>query len=205
MTNAPSVSTAVMRAEHVPLVVAIHMKVLGDTFNASVGVNYLQALYQNVIACPVGIGFLAMQDAHIIGFVTGTTHLPTLQRQLALRLRARDRFALLRQLVLPRHLMHFLTTLIVNQPIQRHGETINAYLLTLGVDPDVSGQGAGRLLVRTLLDEFQRRGTSQLCLNTVARNSRSRRFYEAIGFQLHSIKMGNAIYLYHVPATDESK
>ena len=186
----------VMAESHLPQVVSQHLKVLGHTFNASLGAPYLLNLYQQLVRSPLGLGFVAVIDRQVKGFVSATADSAQFQRELFWHLSASSRLTLLRRLLTPRGFGQFVITLLVNRPVTLEGQRIQASLLTLGVDSSALGQGVGRSLVNAISAEMRRRGIARYHLNTLVSDPQGQAFYRALGFQLWRVRFGNAIFIH---------
>ena len=57
-------------------------------------------------------------------------------------------------------------------------------LLTIAVSPECCGQGHGRRLMQTLIDEANARGSERVFLEVRSGNSRAIRLYESLGFTM---------------------
>jgi ribosomal-protein-alanine N-acetyltransferase len=58
------------------------------------------------------------------------------------------------------------------------------YVVSIGVDPDVRGQGLGRLLMQTLMDWLYSHGAKVIGLHVRADNQPAIHLYEALGFSI---------------------
>lgn len=70
-----------------------------------------------------------------------------------------------------------------------------AELLTIGVDPDMQGQGVGTRLMARFLDELDRRGAEAVFLEVAETNVAARALYARAGF----IVTGRRRAYYHTP------
>lgn len=72
----------------------------------------------------------------------------------------------------------------------------NAHVLMvkgLAVDPDASGRGVGRALLRAGVDEAVRRRARRLTLRVLGHNDVARRLYESEGFEVEGVLRGEFV------------
>ena len=166
------------------IVVSIHQRSFKGFFLTYMGQAFLSTLYRSTLSDPTGIAIVSESDGRITGFVTGTTqpagfYSRLLKNHLLPFAWGSIKGFLKRPSILPRLLRAF------SMPKQILPKENCATLMSIGVAPDIQGQGTGKMLVNAFLSEARNRGADYVNLTTDAvDNDATNHFYASLGFEL---------------------
>jgi len=190
-----------MEQNHIGSVVEVHLRSFPSFFLTFLGERFLQLLYQGIVTCTNGIGYVWTENGHVVGFVAGTTAPAGFYRRLLLTLWWQFGWAALgaairRPTIIPRLLRAFL------YPSRTSASLDAATLMSIAVDPTAQGQGVGRRLVVAFLDEARRCGARRVNLTTDREDNEAvNRFYQRLGFtcvQSYTTPEGRAMNEYEI-------
>ena len=165
-------------------IVKIHDGAFPNFFLTSLGDGFLKLYYRSVMTSPDGLLLVCQCDNEIIGFCAGTL----LSAGFNARLIKSNLLSYIRQgirLVFPHPLRiwHLYKNLSKENPdFGDNGEY--AELLSIGVDPNRQGSGAGKKMLKALEEEVGKKGGSMLSLTTdYEKNEKAIGFYLSLGYQ----------------------
>lgn len=171
------------RPDDLDTIVKIHDGAFPDFFLTSLGDGFLKLYYKTVMNSPDGILLVSHGDNDLIGFCAGTL----LSAGFNTRLIKKNLLSYLGQGIRllfthPVSIWHLYNNLSKENPdVGDKGEY--AELLSIGVDPNKQGGGAGKKMLLALEDEVQRKGGSKLSLTTdYEDNEKAIGFYHSLGY-----------------------
>ncbi|MBF6555685.1 MAG: GNAT family N-acetyltransferase [Acidimicrobiales bacterium] len=158
---------------------ALHGRQISEGFLALLGTGFLQLLYRRILLHRQSFLFIARSRGDAVGFIAGSTDVAGLYKSFLWR----DGFVAAVRAAGPltKGWRRVLETL-------RHGTSERgrnargAELLSVAVEPAWQGQGAGRLLVASFLEEAIARGSDVVDVVVGADNDRAVALYEGAGF-----------------------
>ena len=164
-------------------IVKIHNQAFPDFFLTSLGEGFLKLYYRSLLNSPEGILLISKSDDNIIGFCAGTM----LSAGFNTRLIKKNLLSYIGQGVKllfthPVRIWHLYKNLSKENPdVGDKGEY--AELLSIGVDPNKQGVGAGKKMLIALEEEVKARGGSKLSLTTdFENNEKAVGFYHSLGY-----------------------
>lgn len=168
----------------IPAVTEIHLAAFAGFFLSFLGPAFLRELYDGILNDPSGIAFVCENQQQLVGFVAGSDR-PSglygrLLRQRALRFALASAKAVLRKPEIMPRLIHAL-----DKSEEAAVPDGMATLMSIAVNPDTQGLGAGKILVNKFLDACRERGVTAVNLTTDANNNAGvNAFYIRQGFKL---------------------
>lgn len=165
------------------MVVNVHLAGFQGFFLTFLGPAFLRELYEATLVDPSGIGFVAVNDKRICGFVTGTAQPSGFYRRLLKHRWWRFAFAsifpiLRRPSIIPRISRAF------QMPEKASKKTGRGTLMSIAVLPEMKGKGIGNELVNAFLAEASKQGLKQIDLTTDQFNNDDvNAFYQRLGFR----------------------
>ena len=162
-----------------PAVAALHARQISEGFLSLLGDRFLELLYRRILLHPASFLLVADDQGAAVGFIAGSTDVAGLYRSFVLRDGAA---ALIRAAVpLARGWRRVLETLRHGNP-DGGGAPPGGELLSVAVDRSRQGQGAGRWLVASLLEEMAARGCAVVTVVVGADNRGAVALYHRSGF-----------------------
>ncbi len=156
----------------------LHAGQISEGFLSSLGSGFLRLLYRRIVRTPASFVLVSEDgEARLTGFIAGSTDVRGLYRSFVVRDGIPAALT-----VAPRLLRSWRSVF----ETLSHGSvesTAGAELLSIAVDPDFQGQGAGRLLVEGFLVELGLRDVSSAHVVVAADNKRAISLYERSGFR----------------------
>jgi len=161
----------------------LHRSNIRTGFLSSLGISFLRQLYKAIAVCPSGFGFVWQgENGEIWGFIACAENTGRLYKQVFLH----------RGLLVVIPLLRFIFRLSV---LKRIWETLRypaetavnlpqAEVLSIAVSSQARGKGIGKVLMKTAMDEFVRRGIKQVRVAVWAGNEVANKFYQRCGFSL---------------------
>lgn len=151
------------------------------------GPHFLTGYYQSIIEAPVGLLFVAENDAgEVLGFVSGFESPSAFYeffRGRKLRLAFSSLFYVLFRPRLWSRILENVSTVNRTASGEAEAERDSAELSSIAVSSEVEGGGCGRALVEEFIARCQKSGLAAVVLNTDALdNERVNRFYQRLGF-----------------------
>ena len=164
-------------------IVRIHDEAFPDFFLTSLGKNFLNLYYESVMNSPDGILLISQYDNDIIGFCAGTL----LSSGFNTKLIKKNLLSYIGQGIRllfshPIRIWHLYKNLSKENPdVGDNGDY--AELLSIGVDPNKQGGGAGKKMLMALEEEVKKKGGSKLSLTTDYKNNdKALGFYHSLGY-----------------------
>lgn len=163
-------------------IVRIHLAAFPGFFLSFLGPRFLRLLYLQMLNQEGGILLVAEADNAVCGFVGGVTQQAGFYRRLVRHNLVSFAWAsagavLRRPSVMPRLWRS------LRRSTEARQSAAEACLMSIGVDPQVSGKGVGRKLADAFCDELRKKGAPSVCLTTdKMNNERVNRFYQGLGF-----------------------
>ena len=176
-----------LTVDHLPQVVAAHLRSFPNFFLTFLGPAFLREFYRGVPHDPEGIGYVAQdEDGAVLGVIVGAVDPPRYFQRLFRRRWWAFGLASIRALakkptILPRLL----------RAIFYRGEPLagpsRSLLSSVAVVPEAQGRGVGAALVQAWIHEVRARGSQGCYLTTDAEHNDSvNRFYRHLGWTFHS-------------------
>lgn len=161
----------------------LHHAALSGGFLPTLGVDFLQVVYEGIVWSPAAVGFVATCGPRVVGFLVGATS----TRRLFLDV-VRSRWSALtwqavRQISRrPQILWRVLETLFY--PLKPRSEEIEAELVILAVESEFRRAGCAKELIRRLNEAFTSRGIQAYRVVAYSDSREAVAFYESMGFVL---------------------
>jgi GNAT superfamily N-acetyltransferase len=184
-----------MNQTHVDEVVAVHMKVLPDTFNVSIGPEYLKRLYQIVLEERESArGWVYSTEGHVQGFITVCLDMKRIDSLIRRKIGFRFLLNILFQVCRDVHnLVELYERRALSRLLTRNYGELYPSILTMGITSACRGKGIGRTLLGTSEVFYREKHVPKYYVDTIARNHRAVRFYEHNGFSKIGEFKGNVI------------
>ena len=164
--------------------VSVHLLSFPNFFLSFLGPSFLRLLYESILRDPQGVLIVACEGDRIVGFAAGTSRQRGFYRRLLLRRKwgfvLTSLKALLRRPVIAPRLWR-----AVHLPRTVERASSDACLMSLAVNPEISGKGLGQTLVLAFCKELIDMSAGDVCLTTDRDgNERVNLFYQKMGFTL---------------------
>lgn len=190
--------------ENLAGLVACHVRCFPRYFLSNLGPRFLMVFYLDFLESPMGLGFVAVDDAtgQVMGFVVGNLGDPSFYAWCQKRNRAKKILLVLARLLcsirlwaqLPPRVVRVLR-LLLKRPRRRPDpraqaedpaqEALVRYsVASVGVLPEARQKGIARELICAFGQACRTRGASALTLSVFFGNTQARRFYEKTGWVL---------------------
>jgi GNAT superfamily N-acetyltransferase len=177
--------------------VALHRRVLGNTFNAEVGNEYLSALYKiliNDVANSAG-WVVTAEDTAVIGFLTATLNLYSLEGLIKNKMGIINKGRIVRHILLhPTRLACLFGHIRLSRHLLQMHPHQYPTILTIGIDQDIQKQGLGRKLIETCDAYFSANRVKRYFVDTEVLNQNAIVFYIKCGFTKIDLFGGNVIF-----------
>lgn len=187
-----------LHSDHAEAVARLHIEGIATGFISSLGLRFVTALYETIARSNDAIGLVACQDGNVIGFVTFTTNLNRLYKQM---LRGAGlRFAGLLAVKMFRwsRIKRVFETLLYPQRVEKL-DLPAAELLSIVVAADGRGKGVARELIQHGLQACKQQGIDQVKVLVAAENAPANSLYQKCGFnfaaQIDSHGIASNIYI----------
>lgn len=173
-----------MQLSDVNQVVGVHLSSFQGFFLTFLGPRFLTLLYTHIVSSLDGVGYVALDENRVVGFVCGSTQPSGFYRRLLLKQWQEIVPSILLTLLsnpatAPRLAWRFVT------PPQASTEPGTATLMSIAILPEYQNKGIGKALVQEFLNEMQQCGMRQVNLTTDKDgNDAVNAFYARLGFQL---------------------
>lgn len=171
----------------------IHQHKIHTGFLSQLGVRFLQVLYTSIVTSQHTFCAIAKdEDGQVAGFIAGCFDVSMFYRQFFVKHGLKVLLILIPQMVKPAILKKILE--MVKYPFSvndadksiKKDDLPEAELFSIAVEEHIMGTGGSQKLAHALFDECRKRGIQELKVVVATRNYRANRFYEKIGFELHS-------------------
>lgn len=173
-----------MQSSDVDQVVQVHLSSFQGFFLTFLGPRFLASLYAYIVSSPDGVGYVAMDGGHIIGFVCGTTQPSGFYRRFFFKRWPEVISSVLLTAIRKPTIMPRLVWRVLSPP-QASPEPGTATLMSIAVHPEYLNKGIGRALVQAFLSEIRQRGMQRVNLTTDKDNNDAvNAFYQRLGFRI---------------------
>lgn len=185
-----------LREHNLVEVIHLHRAVLGYTLNSQLGEAHLAFIYQQMAQDPHSFVGVARLNGQTVGVVSGTIDPGKLKSRFLKFIRPKLALNLLARLTQnPGLLREFQKGDQIGGPVKINGQTIQAILTTIAVNPSFQGGGIGASLVSALEEFFRERGIEYYHLDTLLSNHSARAFYQKLGFEAHETRADSVIFI----------
>jgi len=171
-------------------IVEIHRKAFPNFFLTLLGDEFLKEYYELVLTYDKGIFLVAEKDGCLLGFAAGflePQNFYKLFKKYKLRLGLKIISALIKR---PRLVSRIFANFRRVNRLSNDGNIDRSELASIAVDPAFSGQGIGKLLVKSFIDSSKKLGAKFVYLTTDAKNNDAvNYFYLSMGFKLYKTFM----------------
>lgn len=167
-------------------VVEIHKKAFPDFFMTELGPNFLKKYYKLVLSYHKSIFLVVERDGYIIGFVAGFLE-PFIFYKFLKKHKISFGLTIIPVLFKKPRLISkiFANFRRVNRLSNEENIKVSE-LASIAVDPSYAGQGWGKLLIKSFLENSKKLGAEFVYLTTDAKNNDAvNYFYQSIGFELY--------------------
>jgi len=184
-----NVKTRKVKYSDIDRIVEIHKKAFSNFFMTQLGDKFLKKYYELVLNYSQNIFLALEEDGYIVGFVAGFLN-PSLFYSLMRKYKFNLVLAILPTLFIKPWLIFriFWNFIRVNKFSSRKmlKPQIYAELASIAVDPNYTGRGFGKLLIKSFLEKSKEMGAKFVYLTTDAKdNDVVNHFYQSLGFELY--------------------
>jgi ribosomal protein S18 acetylase RimI-like enzyme len=184
MNEKNTIEVSAAQLSDIPRIVDIHTRAFKGFFLTSLGEHFLRLYYDSVRTSSDGILLKCERYGELIGFCAATIKSAGFNKRLIMdRLVDYMLMGMRLSFTRPKALWRLFRNF--SKESAKEGDTGDyAELLSIGVDPDVQGSGAGKLLLKSLETEVKKRNGQKLSLTTdYYDNEKAVGFYHALGYQ----------------------
>jgi len=171
-------------------IVEIHRKAFPNFFLTGLGDEFLKEYYELVLSYDKSIFLVAERDDCPLGFAAGFLEPPKfykLLKKYKLRLGLRIISVLIKR---PRLISRIFANFRRVNRLSNDCNIERSELASIAVDPAFSGQGIGKLLIKSFLESSKKLGAEFVYLTTDAKNNDAvNYFYLSMGFKLYKTFM----------------
>ncbi|MDX8391375.1 MAG: GNAT family N-acetyltransferase [Mariprofundaceae bacterium] len=170
-----------MRAGDCRPVAEMHKAELADALLSNLGVRFLEKLYSYLLADPAFMGFVAVRDAKVCGFICLALNTSGLYRAIY----CKHAFSLMLEVMIaglkkPSLIWRAAQVVFFKSP-DLNGDRPEAELLSIAVDGSMRSAGMGRRLIAHAVDAMRQRGETSMFV-VVNEKIPANRFYQSCGF-----------------------
>lgn len=169
------------RADDAPRLAELHATRMTEGFLSELGPRFLRILYRRVVASPDAFAFVVEEPLDgavtVVGFAAGAPDVGALYRRFVLRDGVIAGIA-----AAPRLVGSWRRVLETLRYPASTGDLPGAEILSVAVDPRVTGRGVGTRVVEAATSEFRRRGVAAAKVVTGADNVAALALYTRCGF-----------------------
>lgn len=167
----------------IPIVAKLHKKNL-ESPSSKIGEMYLRKLYEILLLDKSSISLVAFENNEIVGAITATLDLQktskNLKKSLTLTVLIITIYSILFRKV---GMSELLQRLRFESKILKKFSKSYPTILTLFVSRNHQRKGIGSKLTKTMIEEFKKRNTKEIYLDTLKTNEQAIGFYERLGFK----------------------
>jgi len=171
----------------------IHQQEIATGFLSQLGIRFLEALYTAMVTSQHALCIVAEDEkGRVVGFVSGCFHVSKFYKEFLVKHGLKAFLILLPQMVKPSVLKKVFETAKYPSTTSDTPETVGANdlpkaeLLSIAVKQHVRGIGVSQKLAAALFDECKKKGVQRIKVVVGVENIRANKFYEKVGFELHS-------------------
>jgi ribosomal protein S18 acetylase RimI-like enzyme len=158
----------------------MHKTNLDKSFLGSLGVGFLNILYQTLIIYPGGLLIVAEENDQLAGFVSGVDHIRKFYKFFICKKIFSTIFTILPKLISLNNLKKILETSNYGGHETRV-DLPNAELLSIAVNEEYRGQGISAQLFEQLCKSFSSKGITEFKIVVGVELLPARKFYSKIG------------------------
>lgn len=164
----------------------IHQQEIPTGFLSQLGIPFLKLLYTAMIRSRKVICLVVADESdQVVGFVCGCSHVGKFYKEFFAKHGLKALLILLPKLLEPAVFRKVIET-VKYEGNGDASELPQAELLAIAVRPHVRGIAVAQKLTEALFNECQEREIQNIKVVVGAGNIRANRFYEKVGFELHS-------------------
>lgn len=171
----------------------IHQQEIAIGFLSQLGIRFLELLYTAMVTSQHALCIVAEDEkGQVVGFVSGCFHISKFYKEFFVKHGLKAFWILLPQMVKPSVLRKVFETAKYPSTATNTTKSIGgnnlpkAELLSIAVQPYVKGVGVSQRLASALFEECRRIGIQEIKVVVGVENIRANKFYEKVGFELHS-------------------
>ncbi|PNV80064.1 MAG: hypothetical protein C0196_03495 [Dictyoglomus turgidum] len=170
-------------------IVEIHKKAFSNFFMTQLGDKFLKKYYELVLNYSQNIFLVLEKDGYIVGFVAGFIN-PSLFYSLMKKHKFSLALSILPTLFRKPWLIFRIFWNFIRVNKFSNEKTVKTTsiceLASIAVDPNYTGRGFGKLLVKSFLEKSKEMGPKFVYLTTDAKNNDAvNHFYQSLGFELY--------------------
>jgi ribosomal protein S18 acetylase RimI-like enzyme len=177
------VEFAKLELRHVGQIAKLHIEGIGTGFIASLGSDFVTALYEAIAQSNNSFGFVAEENDRVLGFVAFTSNLNKLYRSVILKQGFRFAFLLWSKMFSPKRIKKVFETLFYPSRIKKMNLP-PAELLAVVIAAGGRGRGLGTILLKKGLEKFRKGGIEEVKVLVGADNKPANKLYIKCGFEL---------------------
>ena len=171
----------------------IHQQEIATGFLSQLGIRFLEALYTAMVTSQHALCIVAEDEkGQVVGFVSGCFHVSKFYKEFLVKHGLKAFLILLPQMVKPAVLKKVFETAKYPSTAADTTKSVEgnnlpkAELLSIAVKQHVRGRGVSQRLADALFDECAKREIQRIKVVVGVENIRANKFYEKVGFKLHS-------------------
>lgn len=161
-------------------VAEIHIKEIPTGFISSLGQNFVKNLYGGISKSRFGFGYVCKENSKIAGFICGATDVKRFYRELILKRGLFFTYALLKYVLDREKLINIFQTLFYPARL-KEGEA-KSEILSVAVREGYRRKNCGKRLMQAMVQEFKKRGISQVRVCVYDQNEIANKYYQSCGF-----------------------
>ena len=171
-----------LKIEDVPWIAELHMKGINRGFITSLGENFVEALYEAIVAEESSFGFAAEDNGSVIGFVAFSADLQKLYKA-AIKKGLRFAVLLLPKMFSLKRLKGVFANVLY--PAKNKAKNLPLVeLLSVAVEENARNQQLATKLVQAGLAECVHRGIKEVRVIVESSNEMANKLYSKCGFEL---------------------
>jgi len=171
----------------------IHQQEIATGFLSQLGFRFLEALYTAMVTSQHALCIVAeYEKGEVVGFVSGCFHVSKFYKEFLIKHGLKVFLILLPHMVKPFVLKKVFETatypftIVDTDTAVEENSLPKAELLSIAVKSHVRGTGVSQWLAEALFDECTNRLIQEIKVVVGFENIRANKFYEKLGFKLHS-------------------
>jgi len=169
--------------EHARFVAELHCSGIKTGFITSIGLRFVEALYEAIAQSDVGFGLVAKRDDKVVGFISFATSIKRLYKTVILKKGLLFAFLLAGKLLSFKRIKKILETLCYPKRIET-SDLPAAELLAIVVEQQERGKGLGSHLLKRGLNQCSQMGLEKVKVLVGADNTSANALYLKCGFVL---------------------
>ena len=184
---------------HLKDVVDLHKAGINYGFGTYLGGGFLKYLYKNVIYSDSGIGYVALYDDKVVGFIASTVNLKVFYKRFLFRYSVMAGLLSIHKILRLKSLKSIMQNVFYPAKKQEI-ELPNAEIISIAISSKMRGKGIGRMLIDKTMSELRSRNINEIKV-LVGDRLNANDFYKRLGFQFvchetyNSDKMNANVYI----------